>query len=199
MVAVSYTHLDVYKRQKLFNSDKTTYRGEVCTDPYIHAYRFIVLTGLRPGELLGLRWSDIAGRVIKLQRAVNIYGEVTQGKNRNAVRALAVSTMALRELEQQKELTESQSSVFGISNQALLCDYWHRYIAYNHIAPCSLYELRHTFVSVAKKLPEGMVKSLVGHSENMDTFGTYGHALDGEASEVAAAIDKIFSGILASK
>ena len=47
-----------------------------------------------------------------------------------------------------------------------------------------LYELRHTFVSVVKTLPAGEVKGLVGHSQDMDTFGVYGHTLTGEAEEM---------------
>ena len=58
------------------------------------------------------------------------------------------------------------------------------------------YELRHTFVSVAKVLPEGQVKAIVGHSLNMDTFGIYGHELAGEAGEIAQEIDGAFAKIL---
>ena len=36
---------------KLFNSDFTTWRGRRVRDEYINAYRFQVVTGLRPGEL----------------------------------------------------------------------------------------------------------------------------------------------------
>lgn len=71
----------------LFSSDLTSYgKTDSKVEPYIHAYRFQVLTGLRPGELLGLKWSDISGNVIHLQRAINFYGEETRGKNDNAVR-----------------------------------------------------------------------------------------------------------------
>lgn len=40
-------------------SDKTMFRGKEIVDPYVNAYRFAVLTGLRPGELLGLQWKDV--------------------------------------------------------------------------------------------------------------------------------------------
>lgn len=42
---------------------------------------------------------------------------------------------------------------------------------YNGITVVTPYELRHTFVSIAKKLPEGFVKTVIGHSKSMDTFG----------------------------
>ena len=34
---------------------------------------------------------------------------------------------------------------------------WKRYCAANGMSPVNLYELRHTFVSLAKRLPEGLV------------------------------------------
>ena len=42
----------------LLESDTTVLRGQVTFDRYIYAYRFAVLTGIRPGELLGLRWEE---------------------------------------------------------------------------------------------------------------------------------------------
>ena len=72
---------------KLFSIDTTLYRGKRVHDDYIHAYRFEVLTGLRPGELLGLRWADIKGGTVNLSRAINVKGVETRGKNENAVRS----------------------------------------------------------------------------------------------------------------
>lgn len=48
----------------------------------------------------------------------------------------------------------------------------------------------------AKKLPAGEVKDLVGHSEDMDTFGVYGHALTGEDTETAQAVNGMFLKLL---
>lgn len=74
---------------KLFSIDTTLYRGKWVHDDFVHAYRFEVLTGLRPGELLGLRWADIKGSTINLSRAINVKGIETRGKNENAVRSFA--------------------------------------------------------------------------------------------------------------
>ncbi len=72
---------------KLFTVDTTLYRGKRVPDDFIHAYRFAVLTGLRPGELVGLRWADIKGSTVNVSRAVNVKGQVTRGKNENACRS----------------------------------------------------------------------------------------------------------------
>ena len=58
------------------------------------------------------------------------------------------------------------------------------------------YNLRHTFVSLAKTLPEGQVKPLVGHSRQMDTFGIYAHLIHGEDVQTAADLDNVLSRIL---
>ena len=67
---------------------------------------------------------------------------------------------------------------------------------YNGITVVTPYELRHTFVSIAKSLPVGMVKSIVGHSESMDTFGVYGHAIKGEDAAITAALEDAFRSVL---
>ena len=47
-------------------------------------------------------------------------------------------------------------------------------------------------------LPAGLVKSLVGHSQDMDTFGVYGHELEGDAQQQLNALNSIFSRLLAA-
>lgn len=181
---------------KLFSIDTTLYRGKRVHDDYIHAYRFQVLTGLRPGELVGLRWADVKGGTVFISRAVNVLGEQTRGKNDNAVRAFVLSDLARAVLEQQRAVTGAGESVFCLKSEAYYYKRWQVYCRVNEIPPVSAYEMRHTFVSVAKKLPAGEVKDLVGHSEDMDTFGVYGHALTGEDTETAQAVNGMFLKLL---
>lgn len=181
---------------KLFNSDFTTWRGRRVRDEYINAYRFQVVTGLRPGELLGLRWADIQGGTVTIRRAVNVQGEETQGKNQNAVRSFALSDMARRVLSDQRQISGGHESVFCIQREKTYYSRWKAYCAANGITDCSLYELRHTFVSVVKTLPAGEVKQLVGHSQDMDTFGVYGHALTGDDETTAQAVNGVFLRVL---
>jgi hypothetical protein len=42
-------------------------------------------------------------------------------------------------------------------------------------------------------MPEQMIKDIVGHAVSFDTFGTYGHILDGEDRRAAEIIDLTFS------
>ena len=181
---------------KLFSVDTTLYRGKRVHDDYINAYRFEVLTGLRPGELLGLRWADIRGSTVNLSRAINVKGIETRGKNENAVRSFVLSDVARAVLEAQRAITGHCESVFCLETERRYYKRWKVYCAANDLQPVSLYELRHTFVSVVKTLPAGEVKELVGHSEDMDTFGIYSHTLTGEDIATAQAVNAVFLKLL---
>ena len=181
----------------LFSSTETTFNGKPMEDPYIYSYRFAVLTGLRPGELRGLKWEDIAGNVVHVRRAINIHGEETHGKNENAVRSFVLSDQAAEALQKQREQGNPGEYVFPLPSHSVYYTHWKAYCTHNGITPISLYELRHTFVSIAKALPEGEIKPLVGHSRNMDTFGTYGHELSGEDTATARKVTEIFDRLTA--
>lgn len=193
--------------KKLFDSSLTTWRGKPCEDRYIHAYRFLVLSGLRPGEMLGLRWADIDGKhKLRIRRSLNDYGELTDGKNENARRPIKLSSMAIEELKQQRELLQRERIispyVFPYKNglptsQDTYRSFWKRYRAYNGISLITPYEMRHTFVSVNKEMPEGLKKLVVGHSRDMDTEGTYGHEMAGDLEKAAEYIDSAFKQLLA--
>lgn len=180
----------------LFSSTESRQRGKMQFDDYIYAYRFAVLTGLRPGELRGLQWADIEGNLVTIRRSVNDLNEITQGKNQNALRSFVLSSMAKDTLNSQRLLQQDANIVFPIQSTSTFRHRWTRYCESNGIEPVSLYALRHTFVSVVKTLPEGEVKSLVGHSQSMDTFGIYGHELSGDSQRSSDHVSALFAKIL---
>ena len=180
--------------QVLFSVNTVKRRGVDKFDDYINAYRLQVVSGLRPGELLGLKWADIDDQAIHVQRAINIYGETTRGKNDNAVRNIVLNDLMRQILHDQKLLTRDCDYVFGnIHTEQNYLKRWHRYCESNGLPSLSVYELRHTFVSItAAVLPEGAVKSIVGHSKSMDTFGIYGHDVNGDAEKSAQILEERF-------
>lgn len=174
---------------------------------YIYAWRFQVLTGLRPGELIGLKNEDIVGNVLTVSRAINISNVITPGKNKNARRSMVLNEYALNVLNDQraylKECGITSEWVFPAVdgshahertvNQRLgaFCDVY-------GITRVTLYELRHTFVSINADVPDALLKQIVGHSESMDTRGVYGHEVEGQKEQTAAlvqaALDKVLKG-----
>lgn len=178
----------------LFTSSKTMYDRKVIDDPYINAYRFQVLTGFRPGELIALSPNDVFGSTVHILRSKNIYGEITQGKNEDAVRAYSLPPLAHDILYE--EMEKGCEYIFGIRSEPHYRNRWKAYCKYNGIPYIPPYNLRHTFVSVVKVLPEGAIKPIVGHSKNMDTFGFYGHYVEGDDKKVSSMIQGVFDGIL---
>lgn len=192
--------------QKLFSSEDTTWNGKQCKDFYIHAYRFLVLTGLRPGELIGLTKDSIRGNTIRVTKAINDLNETTQGKNKNAVRVIKIGPTAQAVLQDQANMLKKYG---GISKFVFPNKYmehidqedfrrsWKRYCIKNKfeniIAP---YELRHTFVSINDEMPESLKKPYVGHSPSMDTEGIYGHAKQGDLDRAADYIEGNFKKII---
>jgi integrase len=189
----------------LFHSDNTLLKDKEGIEPYINAFRFQVVTGLRPGELAGLRKEDVKDNMIYVNGSINKFGDRTDGKNENAIRHFALSELGAKILNDQLEMTKK----LNIESEYLFPNHdgdyiknsnyiyrWKKYCEYNDIPYVTPYELRHTFVSIAKNLSEGQVKQLVGHSQNMDTFGTYGHEINGELQQTAAELNIIFSKIL---
>lgn len=189
----------------LFKSTQTTWRGKPTEDPYIYAYRFAVLTGLRPGELRGLEdKKDVRGDKVTIRRAINVHGEVTQGKNDNARRTFLMSEQACQVVADQRAMLRRRCIISPYlfpspTGEQMKHDHfyrcWKRYCEANEILPISLYELRHTYVSVNKEMPSGLKKMVVGHSQDMDTDGVYGHEMIGDLEKAAAYTTQAFNSI----
>lgn len=185
----------------LFSCDTIKRYNEEIFSHYIYAWRFLVLTGLRRGELCGLRLSDIDGSVMHIQRSLNSIGEETRGKNDNAQRTVVLSKHALEVLEQQKKMLRRFDirspfvfpDEYGLQTDSnSLYDRWYVYRK-QHGINVSLHELRHTFISIVKNdMPLAMLKSVVGHSESMDSIGVYGHNVTGEDIAAARIVDASF-------
>lgn len=172
---------------------------------FIHFWRFQVFSGLRPGEVIGLQSGDISGNVLSIHRSVNVYNSVTRGKNKNARRTVILTDYALQELEAQRIMLKK----LGIISPWIFPDEdgehadekavyrrWRTYKKQHNITHASLYELRHTFVSVNAEVPKQLLKQYVGHSESMDTFGVYGHEVDGQKERTAALVQESFDKVL---
>lgn len=190
----------------LFAEDTTLYKNGTVKDDYIYAYRFHVLTGLRPGELVGLKWSDIQDGTVHINRAINTRGEITTGKNDNARRSFVLNVLTATVLEEQRKLLDES----GMTSEYVFCnkdgnalsektyyERWKRYREFHSMQNVTPYELRHTFVSVVKELPEGYLKNLVGHSRDMDTYGVYSHEIKSDGEKTASLVQEIFKNILA--
>lgn len=190
----------------LFSVDTTVMRGKPVPEPLVYAFRLEVITGLRPGELLGLEWKDIQGRKVTIRQSYNNSGEFTKGKNKNALRSFTMPVCGAEVMEGYKQSLGSQikfskfifpSEDGGPLSQSTYRKRWIRYRDSNGLSlGIRLYDLRHTFVSIFKELPEGLLKKLVGHSIDMDTYATYSHEIEGDDEKTAALMQETLQRLL---
>lgn len=174
-------------------------------DPSVKWYHplfcFLCITGLRPGEALGLKTEDIYEDHIVIRRAINSRGKITEGKNENAKRMIPIGALAsgiLRKTIRRNEDYKLHTRWVFCSpdgsrgNQSTMRNQWLE-LKKERELPGTVYGLRHTFISMVKNvMPEQMIKDIVGHSVSMDTFGTYGHIIDGETKKAAEIIELVF-------
>jgi integrase len=189
----------------LFDVDHITRYNKPEQCFYIHAWRFIVLTGLRRGELCGLKNPDIDGDIVHIRRSVNKRGVETQGKTEAATRYFVLSRLAKAVLDDQRQMPKANGIISeyvfpdeyaGRTEPSRLYKKWSTY-SKRHGFKCSLHEIRHTLISVAKAdVPEELLKRAVGHTKSTDTFGIYGHDVEGEMKRVADILDDTFSKLL---
>lgn len=169
------------------------------SDLWFHPYFcFLVVTGMRPGEALGLQISDIEGSSITIKRSINDRGYITPGKNENARRAIPLGATALGILRH----TIQRSEALKLNTEWIFCSKdgsagsqiatrkdWAKLKEERNL-PGTIYSLRHTFISLMKSvMPEQAIKDIVGHSTSMDTFGIYGHIMNEDVRKSAELID----------
>lgn len=177
---------------------------------YYPLFCWLICTGMRPGEGLGLQVGDIYEDGIIIRRSVNKDGVITNCKNENARRMIPIGKTARQLLnqtiERNKALKLDTEWIFcspdgSVGNQSTMRNHWSELKKELGLNPkVTSYGLRHTFVSMMKGvLPEQIIKDIVGHSVSMDTFGVYGHIVEGEAREAAEIIDLTFNSITQAK
>ena len=184
---------DVYL---LFTHDMTLYNNEEVKDYYIYAYRFQVLYGLRPGELIGLQWNDVdeENETITIRRSINAKGMQTDGKNDFAQRVLPLSKLAKQLLEAQNreyrtDPKDPTERIFGDYGSICYRKRWGIYCMYNGLQYVTPYELRHTFASNNKLLETWILDEVMGHAHEGMSLGVYAHACEGDMDGVTDRID----------
>jgi integrase len=173
-----------------------------------------VKTGLRKGELLGLRWQDIdfeSGLASIKQQLVARDKEVkfkSTLKTDGSFRTIGLSNDMLRQLKKFKKLIDKEKSQCeDYKNYDLVA--CHEDGNYIHprkfqtiidnifkeagVEKRRIHDLRHTFATLL--LSDGAyindVQEFLGHTDARTTLGIYGHVLPGRQRDLANKMDKI--------
>ena len=176
-----------------------------------------IATGLRRGELNGLKWTDVnldTGR-IDVRRAVQEVGRQfisKEPKTAGSVRTLYITGAVLELLKQyhQEEMARKEE-IAGIwdpgdwvftqwngkvINPGTVTHWWIKFIRKNDLPHIPFHGLRHmsATILIAEGVPLKNVSARLGHSDIRTTANIYADALETVDREAAAKIDDYLSG-----
>ena len=169
-------------------------------------YYLELATGLRRGELLGLKWEDIdleRGDLRVRRQIARINGEVVEAplKTKNAYRTLPLAEDTVSILLEQKEKVGGSPWVFPsptggpISPDSVL-HMLHRVLKRAGLPRVRFRDLRHTFATLA--LQNGVdvktVSGMRGHFSAEFTLDTYAHVTTASQRQAAKTMGSVISG-----
>jgi integrase len=199
------------ERKTLNNNELSELFKQLKNSRWIWSVKFALVTGLRRGELLALRWSDIdfVNKRITIDESNSSTG---LGDTKSAeVHYVPLSELAILYLERQKQQLQKETNPILFDEKLKKTDLIFPNNRGVMIRPDSYYKvlaraaakggfkasphcLRHTFVYKTKnKLSLSELQSILGHDESTTTLDIYGIMLNESVEKVAKDIDEVFS------
>jgi len=175
-------------------------------------YHLAVSTGMRQGELLGLKWSDLDCKqgLLQVQRQLTKKKgggfEFTAPKTKAGTRRLDLGESALRVLRghRQQQFLEMQSvglvfpSTIGTPyNRSNLRKRFKLILDEAGLPEIRFHDLRHTAATLMLNhgIPVIVVSRRLGHARPSITLDIYGHLIPDKQKEVALLMDQLLTPI----
>ena len=190
---------------------------EAATDPTLCTLYVVAATaGLRRGELLGLRWTDIdfERAIITVQRTAQrirgegiVYGEPKTNAGRRSVRIGALAIQHLRnqrthQLEQRLRAGPAwidlglvfNSAVGTAIEEARVTRTFQQDLERAELPRVRLHDLRHTAATllISQGVSMKAVQATLGHSTIATTMDVYAHVTPSMQDSVSEAMDRLF-------
>lgn len=189
-------------------------------DPLRPLYVMAVMTGMRQGELLGLRWREIdvdarTVRVIGQLQRIGGEWKVTDVKSRHGRRVIPlndrlVATLRAHRIEQAERhlalghRTTPDTLVFTdgkgdpINGSHVTERHLKPHLRRSGFQPIRFHDLRHTFASLmlSQGTPVLNVSRMLGHSHPVITLGVYAHVIPGDNEAATTRLDRLVAGAL---
>lgn len=193
-----------------------TFLQHVADDRLFALWRLAVTTGMRRGELLGLRWSDVdleARRLAVRQTLSCIGAQVMFGepKTKRGKRSIALDVDTVAALASWRDRQEVEREAWGeawtrtglvfsredgsLINPDLLTAWFARHVDRAQLRPIRLHDLRHTHASLALQagISAKVVSDRLGHATVAFTLDVYSHVIPGLQEDAADRIAALMS------
>jgi integrase len=174
-------------------------------------WRVAATTGLRRGELLGLRWADVdltARRIAVRQTLTSVGSQIIIGepKTKRGKRSVALDGQTVTELSAWRQMQHAERMSWGSAwtnsglvftrengtfiHPDLLSKWFVRYSREAGLTPIRFHDLRHTHASLALQagVPAKVVSERLGHATVAFTLDVYSHVIPGLQEEAAERI-----------
>lgn len=167
-----------FTKEEIFNIISTVTESMQC----FFAIGFF--TGMRTGEIIGLKWKDIDWdeRIIKVRRSRR-QGTETKPKTKSSIRDVEIIDVLLPYLSRHREIAENSSVyIFETSRgnpfnttEKISVWYWRTALEKLGIEYRNLYQMRHTFASMMISHGEDIlwVSHMLGHKDSSMTLQVY--------------------------
>lgn len=183
-------------------------------------FYFAVLLGLRRGEILGLKWSDInfLNKTVSVTRAAALshgsaddYVIVKETKTAASERVLAIPFVLIEKLKVWKkeqnlnilklgDLYHNNNFIFTTWNGHIMnihtpTNWWRDFVKKYDLSHVTLHGLRHTCCSLM--LREGTdlatISKTLGHSNLSTTLNTYSHMIEDNKKKAVESVASYFN------
>ena len=146
-------------------------------------FLFMIGSGLRSGEVIGLQWSDLdfENQTVSVNRRIRD-GDIDKPKTASSIRTITVLKEAIDALKEQKEISGSEKWVFTnryyteYTSPGQIDWMYKKVLKYVGLPEGRLYNLRHTFATnLIHNGRESIttVSGLLGHNDSIVTQKTY--------------------------
>lgn len=208
------------KEMKYYNEKQVKILlSEVDETRYSALYYIAVTTGLRQGEILGLKWSDVDwenNRIQiqrQLQRVSGVGKKLTELKTDASRRSVAIGNIAIRKLIEHKEILKElrlfsgnhwkennmifPSTIGTPMEPRVLYSHFMRVIKKTGLPKIRFHDLRHTAATLMFKqgVHPKVVQERLGHASISQTLDTYSHVIPSMQDDIANNIDDLFHNV----
>ncbi|PWB53380.1 MAG: hypothetical protein C3F13_09565 [Anaerolineales bacterium] len=187
--------------------------------PFVGLYHLAVKTGMRLGELLGLKWSDLqwgSGRLYVQRQLQDVRGIgcfFQEPKTSSGRRTLQLGEGTIQALREHREFQQIQKDLAGqrwqendlifpskigtpLNPSNLRLDF-NRVLERAGVPRVRIHDLRHTAASLMLNngIPVIVVSKILGHAKPSITMDIYGHLYNEMQEGAARLMDELISPI----